>query len=386
VEPASVEAAVAEARARGESAVRGVLAACPGLGPRLARAFDGTAPGFRGLRDALAAGRPTLRAPGAPGDWRDASLAPSDAVVLAPIDVGGPGVLLHPSSWEEAAASFLVARLRGGAFAERQRAALDEVRRRARRLGQLEHHLAADLAGLPDEAELRRQGEALLASPGRVPPGAASAEVADPWDAERRLVIALDPRLSAPANADRLFEKARRIERSRRQVAGRLQETRSAQAAARAREEAVLEAGGLDELEPPEGRAGTQGDRGRGPLGFLTTRGLSVLVGRGAAENHRLTFTVARPEDLWLHARDVPGGHVVLRDPEGRAGADDIREAAELAAFFSEARRESAVDVHVTRRKHVRPARGGPGRVFVHHSDTVRVSPRDPEGRLRVRR
>ena len=56
-----------------------------------------------------------------------------------------------------------------------------------------------------------------------------------------------------------------------------------------------------------------------------------------------------------------------------------------MAAFFSEARGESLVDVHVTRRKHVKPAKGGPGRVFVAHSDTLRVAPRDPEGRLRRR-
>jgi predicted ribosome quality control (RQC) complex YloA/Tae2 family protein len=81
----------------------------------------------------------------------------------------------------------------------------------------------------------------------------------------------------------------------------------------------------------------------------------------------------------------VPGAHVILRDNEGRAGADDLREAAELAAFFSESKAAAQVDVHVTRRKHVRPGRGGPGRVHVVHSDTLRVAPRDPEGRLRRR-
>jgi predicted ribosome quality control (RQC) complex YloA/Tae2 family protein len=110
-----------------------------------------------------------------------------------------------------------------------------------------------------------------------------------------------------------------------------------------------------------------------------------MLVGRNARENHHITFRVARADDLWLHARDVPGAHVVLRDDQGRARSDDLREAAEVAAFFSEARTQSRVDVHVTRRKHVKPARGGPGRVFVAHSDTLRVPPRDPEGRLRRR-
>ena len=108
-------------------------------------------------------------------------------------------------------------------------------------------------------------------------------------------------------------------------------------------------------------------------------------MGRNARENQHLTFRVARAEDLWFHARDVPGSHVILRDPEGRAGAADLREAAEVAAFFSEAKTHGQVDVHATRRKHVRPARGGAGRVFVGHSETLRVAPRDPEGRLRRR-
>jgi predicted ribosome quality control (RQC) complex YloA/Tae2 family protein len=126
-------------------------------------------------------------------------------------------------------------------------------------------------------------------------------------------------------------------------------------------------------------------ERPAGPRHYLTSAGLSVLVGRGARENHHLTFTVAGPEDLWLHARDVPGAHVILRDPEGRAGAEDLREAAEVAAFFSDSGREAQADVHVTRRKHVRSARGAPGRVTLGHTETLRVAPRDPEGRLRRR-
>ena len=149
----------------------------------------------------------------------------------------------------------------------------------------------------------------------------------------------------------------------------------------------MLAARDLRELPGPGEGGGSrvQADASSGPRHYLTTRGLSVLVGRNARENHHLTFRVARAEDVWLHARDAPGSHVVLRDNEGRAGADDLREAGEVAAFFSEARAEALVDVHVTRRKHVKPAKGGPGRVFVAHSDTLRVAPRDPEGRLRKR-
>ena len=110
-----------------------------------------------------------------------------------------------------------------------------------------------------------------------------------------------------------------------------------------------------------------------------------MWAGRGARENHELTFGKARPDDLWFHVRDRPGAHVILVDNEGRATADDQREAAEVAAFLSDAKDDSAVDVHTTRRKHLRSVKGSPGRVVIGYSETLRVAPRDPEGRLRKR-
>jgi predicted ribosome quality control (RQC) complex YloA/Tae2 family protein len=320
------------------------------------------------------------------GTWHDDELADPSAVVLSPVPPPAfRGTVLRPGSWLEAGAVFLEARRRGAAFERGRRTALAEARRRIRRLEQLETNLAQDLGSLADEAVLRRQAEALLAFARYGEAGRESIEIEDPYEPGRRLTIALDPRLGGLGNAERMFDKARRVERARHQVELRLRETRAELAAARERERLVLDARDREQLPGPGEVAREEREAGKGPRHYLTGRGLSVLVGRNARENHHLTFRVARPEDVWLHARDVPGSHVVLRDDEGRAGADDLREAAEVAAFFSEARRESLVDVHVTRRKHVKPAKGGPGRVFVAHSDTLRVAPRDPEGRLRRR-
>jgi len=390
LDPAAFEAAVAAARADGRSLVRAVLAACPGLGPALARETDGSAASFAALRERLGGAAPTVLVPRAPGTevaWHDVDLAGPGAVALGPIaPARGEGTVLRPSSWLEAGALFLEARRRGLEFERLRRAALEDARRRIRRLEQLEANLAQDLAGLADESDLRRRAEALLAFARGIEAGRASIEVEDPYEPGRLLGIDLDPRLGGLANAERMFDKARRIERARHQVELRRRETLSELAAAREREALVLDARDRRELPGP-GEAPGAKDRGdaAGPRRYLTGRGLSLLVGRNARENHHLTFRVARAEDLWLHARDAPGSHVVLRDDEGRAAADDLREAAEVAAFFSEARGEALVDVHVTRRKHVKPAKGGPGRVFVAHSDTLRVRPRDPEGRLRRR-
>lgn len=389
VEPDALAAAAAGADGTGRTAIRSILSVCPGLGPVLARELDASPESFAALRRRLATPQPTLLAPGAPDAWHDADLVPAERVVLLPIPIERDGsIVRHPTTWTDAAALFLAARLRGARFESRRRTILGEARREIRRLGQLEVNLDRDQSGLPDEADLRRRAEALLAFAHRVEPGAETVSLPDPYEPERTLHLTLDPRLSAPANADRFFDRARRIERSRRQIEARLGDTRAALAEARAGEARVVDARDASDLEPgePEPRPSPGKDRGpAGPRHYLSSRGLSILVGRGARENHHLTFSVARPEDLWLHARDVPGAHVVIRDPEGRAGADDLREAAEVAAFHSEARGEAQVDVHVTRRKHLRPARGGPGRVHVGHSDTLRATPRDPEGRLRRR-
>jgi hypothetical protein len=394
LEPAAFEAAVAAAREDGRSLVRAVLVACPGLGPLLARETDGSAASFAALRERLRGARPHLLVAldagtvGPPLSWPDAALADPMAVALAPIAVvGGGRAPVAVPSWLEAGALFLEARRRGLEFDSRRRAALGDARRQIRRLEQLEANLSRDLAGLADEADLRHRAEALLAFARGLEAGHESVDVQDPYDADRRLVVPLDPRLGGLANAERLFDRARRVGRARQEVGLRLRETRSALVSAREREAAVLDARDRDDLPGPgeSGGANLRGGAASGPRHYLTSRGLSLLAGRNARENHHLTFRVARAEDLWLHARDAPGAHVVLRDNEGRAGADDLREAAEVAAFFSEASDESLVDVHVTRRKHVKPARGGPGRVFVSHSDTLRVAPRDPEGRLRKR-
>jgi NFACT N-terminal and middle domains/NFACT protein RNA binding domain len=385
LDPADFEAGVAAARAEGRSLPRAVLAVCPGLGPFLARETDGTARSFAALTGRLRTPRPTLVAPGPVESWHDAELAAPGAVVLVPVAAEGEeGRALHFDSWP---ALFLEARHRGLAFDRRRRNLLAETRRGRRRLEQLSLNLRADLARLDDAPSLRREAEALLASAPLLGAGANEVKVPDPYEPDRFFTLGVDPRLSGVGNAERRFERARRAERARRQIELRLRETSAALDVAQRREAALLAARDARDLGSPEADpSAAEGDEApRSPRHYLTSSGLDVLVGRSARENQHLTFGVARPEDLWFHARDVPGAHVILRDAEGRAGALDLREAAEVAAFYSEARHEAQIDVHATRRKHVRPARGGPGRVYVSHSETLRVVPRDPEGRLRKR-
>jgi hypothetical protein len=387
IRDATLAAAIDEARAAGRSTVRAVLDACPGLGPAMAR-LAAQGGGLSAFREALARPHPVLIAPRPLHQCDDADLARADALTLLPlVPPAVEGLAIPQPTWTAAVAALLLGRLRGARFERRRRAVVEAADREARRAAQLLAHLEDDRRALPPAEGLRRQAEALLAAPDAAGAGPV-VEVPDPYAAGSTLRITIDAGAGLRGSADRLFAKARRIERAVAQVEARLVEVRATLDRTRAAAAAARAARSLADLAPlgaPETGGGRPRDEPRGLRHYLSSRGLSILVGRGGRENHRLTFAVAGPDDLWLHAREVPGAHVILRDPEGRATAEDRREAAELAAFFSGAAAQGQVDVHVTPRKHVRATRGGAGRVVVGQSETLRVRPRDPEGRLRRR-
>jgi len=105
------------------------------------------------------AARPALSAPSPIERWHDADLVSLSAVALGAV-AANAGTVIHTATWLEAAAFFLLARVRGGRFDRRRKAVLAECRREARRLSRLEAHLSQDMAGMPDAAALRRQGQA----------------------------------------------------------------------------------------------------------------------------------------------------------------------------------------------------------------------------------
>ena len=90
-----------------------------------------------------------------------------------------------------------------------------------------------------------------------------------------------------------------------------------------------------------------------------------------------ITFRVARPQDVWLHAADYPGSHVVIRNPRRDSVPHrTIIEAAEVAAFYSQAKRESKAAVHYTERKFVtKPPKAKPGLVRLSSFKTLFVEP-----------
>ncbi|MEZ4414869.1 MAG: NFACT RNA binding domain-containing protein [Gemmatimonadota bacterium] len=233
---------------------------------------------------------------------------------------------------------------------------------------------------------MRTQADLLLARLHQVPRGAERL-VLEGFAGEP-VEMRLDPSMTAQENAQALYAQARKAERALRDLPGRLAATRAAKEQAAAALERLRSGHwGPEELRPllrgavPGSARGRPGSQAPLPYRrYTSSGGLAILVGKGARQNDQLTFHVARPAEVWLHAQGVPGAHVLLRwDRDEAPPARDLDEAAALAALHSAARHSAVVPVDWTRRRYVRKPRGSkPGSVVLERGATLMARP-DPD-------
>lgn len=236
------------------------------------------------------------------------------------------------------------------------------------------------------EAEHYRQaGEAILANLSQIEPGASVLRFAG---AE----YALDPALSPLENARRYFAAYRKARDAAAAVPERLTATEHERAYLE--ELAVLVANADDQrqfnalraeleavgaLAPARPRQQPDQTPRGGLLRRRTSDGYEVLIGTSGRGNAEITFERAAPDDLWLHARGIPGAHVILRTHGGNPPDRAIQEAASWAAYHSRARQAAVVPVDVTVRKLVRKIKGAPpGLVTYSGERTLFVRPQPP--------
>jgi hypothetical protein len=289
-----------------------------------------------------------------------------------------------------AAASFMFTELWPELDLARRRDALERiVERRLRRTRRAMEKVQAEIDDSENASQYRHMGQLLLTRQAGIGRGKSSVTVMD-YDGSTPVVIGLDPRLGPQQNAESLFRRARKAERRSERApvrlgeleekAARLQEALESLAGASADELTVLE-----ERFLPTRPAVSDRKAPKERVRFRTYRisgGWEVLVGKSNHDNDLLTHKMARPDDLWFHARQVAGSHVVLRKSGQKAEPDKqaILEAAAIAAFHSKAGKSSKVSVCYTEKRHVRKVRGGkPGLAVVAREKVVMVRPKLPE-------
>ena len=247
------------------------------------------------------------------------------------------------------------------------------LQRHLKRLSKKREAISGDLERAATADELHQRASLILAHIQQIPANAAYFEATTWGDDPQPVRIELDPRASPTELAQNLFKKSKRLKRGLDVAPERLSEV-EAEIAALVRIQGALGTDSPDELATklealgvsitaPQEEARKRRQAGaRLPYReFVSCDAFAVLVGRGAADNDRLTLRVARPHDLWLHARGVTGAHVVVPLGKGKScPPDTLVDAATLAAHFSDLRGETIVDVLYTPRRFVHKRKSSP--------------------------
>jgi predicted ribosome quality control (RQC) complex YloA/Tae2 family protein len=254
--------------------------------------------------------------------------------------------------------------------------------------------LHEELLAQPNKGErYRRYGELLTANLDTIKKGERIARVTDYHSPEQEKVdIELDERLSPARNAQRYF---RLYAKHKSALDNAIKQAAAAKDEIAYYEGLLFQIGECTETEELEEirselenagvlRAPTSGKKKKAaakskPLRFTSSDGFEMRAGRNNAQNDELTLRWARPGDVWLHAKDIPGSHVVIRTGGIDVPESTLLEAATLAALHSAAKNAAAVPVDHTLKKYVKkPGKAAPGMVIYTHQKTFIVRP-DPK-------
>ena len=276
------------------------------------------------------------------------------------------------------------------AYAEAKRLpqeGIDETRKK------LNAKLASMESGLKDERELehlQQAGELILAYQYAIQRGQTLLKAEYDFD-QAPLEIQLDPSLTPLENAQRYFDKYQRAKRAQAGVPQLIEGVKHELAYLAQLENDLMLAANwveIDEvMQALNERAWYQAGKRlprisakpAAPL-KLVRDGYVIWVGRNSRQNEVVTFKYAKSDDLWLHARDVPGAHVVIRNDGRRMSPELIQSAAAVAAYYSARRREARAIVDVTRCKYVKKIKGaGAGMVTYRNEESLNVVPQSEE-------
>lgn len=243
--------------------------------------------------------------------------------------------------------------------------------------------LTRDLDKARNYDRLRIMGETLLIHGREIERGTTLVRFANPYDPNETLEIPLDPARSVHTNAQDTFKRYRKARDSVTKIESRIaEECRKAETLQEKIKAWAAQASDDLPENPQQVMTEKTGQVRRLPFRrYTSSDGLAIWVGRSAAENDMLTFTVATPHDWWLHASQAPGAHVVVKSAKRLTilPPATLLEAAALAAHYSDDRHTSAAAVIVTQRKYVRKLKhGSPGQVTFQRGDTVMVRPGIP--------
>lgn len=267
--------------------------------------------------------------------------------------------------------------------------ALDKALLKKKKLGE-------DLLAAEDSDKYRLYGELLTANIHLIKAGSRTVSVTNYYDGNP-ITIPLDEKLSASKNAQRYFKKYSKARTAIHEKQAQLEENEQDILYLESVLHNVNSAGTEDELDTIKeelqdtgyvrfrSKPGMRRKKSKpAPIHYVLSDGTDVYVGRNNNENDWLTMKYASKTDVWMHTKDIPGSHVVLKLDSGRTvddlPAEIIYEAASIAAYHSKAQNSAQVPVDYVPIRYVKKPNGAkPGYVIFTHNQTVYVDPKIPK-------
>lgn len=255
-----------------------------------------------------------------------------------------------------------------------------ELDKNIKKLGKQEKELLAT----ENAEEFRQKGELLTTYLTLVPNNQDQVEL-DNYYTNEKIVIALDKSLTPSQNAQRYFKKYQKLKEAVKHLTGLIQETKDTITYLESVETALNHAS-ISDIEDireelvetgfVKRRTRDKRHKRKKPEQYLASDGKTIImVGRNNLQNDELTFKMAKKGELWFHAKDIPGSHVLIKD--NLNPSDEVKtDAAELAAYYSKARLSNLVQVDMIEAKKLnKPTGGKPGFVTYTGQKTLRVTP-----------
>lgn len=237
----------------------------------------------------------------------------------------------------------------------------------------------------------KKKGELLTANIYAVPQGVTTFKTIDYYESDMpEIEIAIDPAKTPAENAQKYFSKYNKAKRTL--AALEIQEKQNEEELVYL--ESVLNAleNAKDDADLSEIRTelaesgfirrqvqkkGAQKPKKSKPLHYVSSDGYDIFVGKSNLQNDELTLRMAESTDIWMHTKDIPGSHVIIRtNGQKELPEATMEEAANLAAFYSKAKNSSMVPVNYTQRKNIKKPNGAkPGMVIYLTNRTIYITP-----------
>ena len=264
----------------------------------------------------------------------------------------------------------------------RQKAAKAK-RKELKRLKRLSGNLSKDLDKASRHEEFSLYGNLLSTHYNRIKKGMKKITLPD-FSGTKEITIPLDSALEPKQNVQHYFKKAKKGKKGLKKITNRLKpvEERSAQLSDSLEE--LLRLTTPDELLKliPSQKDSSFPRKGRSPerfKQFVLNKHYTVYVGRSAKENDLLTHKFASRQDLWFHAKGVPGSHVILKGANKSTPPNILKTAASIAAYYSKSRHSKIAPVTCTEKKYVsKPRKSPPGTASIQRETVFFVNPSIP--------